>query len=320
VLNKRALAPGVASGGPASVDPGSEDLASEDAEVAWGSPGASHFHANVALFKQLSAVFIRSTSSAGGTGGAGVGMPGTLDAPSAFLVLSRLLADGFLEDHGRVLVDCGVGDGRMLMLAAALLRPHPIRLIGVDFCENSMRCGVGLCSPDRNGYYHDAIMPHGDADPLGDVSVEWFHGIFTPVASLGQSRQGLARRVESLAGATHVMAMWEGWHPDDQAELLELVKQATSIKVACFVQAWARGLDLANATEGWASLEGPARVRLAGGRTTLRAYWLSKTGGTRLAARDGDSRTSLLSWPQWVPAPERQTRASVQAMAQVPGV
>lgn len=193
----------------------------------------------------------------------------------------------------------------MLMLAA-VVDPGPLRLVGAEMWPGSMQCGWYLCSTGRNNRYRAGVMTkYGGQDPLPGVQVEWRWGIVTP-----KSRHGLKLppRIVCLSGATHVLAVWEGWDPRDQRELLRLVRRASSVVAICVVQARKSGsLHLARITEGWAKIEGePVRVSLSGGGTTLWAYCLRKTA---VSPATDPARASVLNQSAWISHEEIQTRA-----------
>jgi hypothetical protein len=267
--------------------------------------------ANKPLFNKVSKIINSHTSNAGGAGGGPVGMSGTLVCKDAFAVLATLLS---VRPHGEssetpILLDCGVGDGRMLYLAASLLHPRPIRLLGVDICEPSMLNG------DLLGGLGGFLSNKKGIKEMAKVRVDFFHAIFTPQETYDNAKAKAKAvapppRVKSLAGVTHVMAMWEGWDPKDQHELLRLVCLADSIVAMCFVQASAgkKRIDLHKLK--WATVTGEVQVRLAVGGTTLTAYWLKRTSThsqTRPPTRQ--DLESLLMWDTWKRPDKMLTRS-----------
>lgn len=318
------------SGDPVGVEPAGLDPDDVVPVKDWVVP--DYMLANKELFDKVSTLFNAGTKNLGGNGGLGMGMPGTLVCGGAFKVLTRLLAVQPLADANGdipdpVLLDCGVADGRMLLLAACLV-PR-IRLLGVEIDANSMQKGAQLCSPSRNeNYKKQIISKYGGQDPLGNKHVEWFWGVFEPMQAVRNKHWGKypPPRVLNLSGITHLMAMWQGWTPLDKRELLRLVREAPSIVSMCFVQSASGFLDLAHETKGWAKVTGSASVQMVAAGTRLTAYWLQKTATMSRPGRghavvrhcDIDPR-SIMLWDehtQVVHTQKRQTRSATEAMAQ----
>lgn len=279
------------------------------------------------LFSKVYSACDVSTKLRGDGGGGGIGAYGTITCPGAFEIVSRLVPMAREElAAGRpvTLADVGVGDGRMPLCAAAhpALYDKSVRYVGFDLADATMACGLDLCDavsrPGNTAYINEVVSKFGGEDPLS-ITVELFWGVLSSAEDYDRGPRVDAPRVTSLSGVTLVLAVWQGWNPNDKAEFFRLCKQALSVLGICVVQAGTAGVD-PELWRDWAVQVGESLLVHTPGGTALRAFFFRRREPATPAARNTDPglANSFLSWDHFQPPPpEIQTRSMAAAVSVV---
>jgi hypothetical protein len=220
------------------------------------------------LYKTLA---VRESKGGGAGGGSGYGISGSC----AWKQLEPVLAD-LLKDVGSkgVVLDAGCAGGRLLW-AMAMMCPDGTVFHGFDLDER-VDPGAALSismSPKWDKELRDAI--------LKAKSHMHFH---VANATCGDKGPKDTPRVESIEGATHVIAVWEAWTTDDQEDFFEMWATTKSARVICMVQKRPTKdrFDPVAAAAGWEdvlTVTGPLPAPMEVGQTQLYAWTVRKREG-----------------------------------------